>query len=76
MPTLLMLDLSLPKLNGLAVLRQMKTQAEWATIKVAVLTGTHDPLLLQEANELGAVAVLAKPVSAEQLGTLLEAAKI
>ena len=69
-PTMLILDWSLPKMNGLAVLRQVKGHSDWQKIRVVILSGSLDPGIAQQAKEMGAAAVMEKPPSAEQWRTL------
>src|SRR5688572_7288457 len=42
-PTMLILDWSLPKMNGVAVLREMKGYSDWQKIPVVILSGSLDP---------------------------------
>ena len=69
-PTMLILDWSLPKMNGVAVLREMKGYSDWQKIPVVILSGSLDPGIAVQAKEMGAAAVLEKPLRAEQLTTL------
>jgi two-component system response regulator len=61
-PILLLLDLKMPKVNGLEVLRQMKTSPELADIPVVMLSSSCEELDLKEAQQLGASAYVVKPV--------------
>jgi two-component system, response regulator len=61
-PALVLLDLNLPKLNGLEVLRRIKINERTRTIPVAVLTSSEWDLLSAESLRLGAEACLVKPV--------------
>jgi len=61
-PHLILLDLQLPKVNGLEVLRQIKAHPQTRSILVVVLTATHDPQDIQTSRRMGADACIVKPV--------------
>jgi CheY-like chemotaxis protein len=61
-PILLLLDLKMPKVNGLEVLRHMKESPELADIPVVMLSSSCEELDLREAQSLGASAYVVKPV--------------
>jgi two-component system response regulator len=61
-PILLLLDLKMPKVNGLEVLRTMKGSPELADIPVVMLSSSCEELDLKEAQKLGASAYVVKPV--------------
>lgn len=65
-PDLLLLDLKLPKLNGLEVLESIKKCDLLRTIPVVVLTSSKEQPDLKTAYELGANAYVVKPVVFEQ----------
>lgn len=58
----LLLDLNMPRLGGLEVLRRIKTDTELSRIPVFVLTTTDDPIELDRCYALGASACIVKPV--------------
>src|ERR1700679_3777427 len=61
-PILFLLDLKMPKVNGLEVLRRMKESPELADIPVVMLSSSREELDLKEAQRLGASAYVVKPV--------------
>lgn len=65
-PDLILLDLKLPKLNGLQVLEQIKKSDLLKTVPVVVLTSSKEQPDLKTAYELGANAYVVKPVVFEQ----------
>jgi CheY-like chemotaxis protein len=67
LPSLLMLDLKLPKVDGLQILRIIKDNPSWNGIRVAVVSGTIDPEDQRQVQELGGGRIIRKPVSAEDL---------
>lgn len=64
-PTLILLDLKMPKLGGLDVLRVIKGDAHLRVIPVVMLTSSREERDLAESYELGANAYVVKPVSFE-----------
>ncbi len=64
-PQMIILDLNMPGLNGIAVLRQLRAmQYRGGTI---LLTGSEDEKLLLEALDLGSMDVIGKPIDLERL---------
>jgi CheY-like chemotaxis protein len=61
-PILLLLDLKMPKVNGLDVLRKMRETPELGDIPVVMLSSSCEELDLKEAQQLGASAYVVKPV--------------
>lgn len=59
-PDLILLDLMLPKMSGLGLLRIVKNNPEIAHIPVVVLTALGDKMVEMEAVDLGAAACLNK----------------
>ncbi|MFZ2724915.1 MAG: response regulator [Methylococcaceae bacterium] len=64
------LDLGLPKMSGMELLRVLKTQANTAKIPVFIMSGAVDT---GEASSLGALGFLKKPVTRD---TIIESLKI
>ena len=60
----MVMDLNMPRLGGLEVLRQMKADDTLARIPVFVLTTTDNPSELERCYALGAAACIVKPVDA------------
>ncbi len=73
-PSLIFMDLRLPKLDGLSLLRKIKGDAELSSIPVVVLTtSTADPDI-QGAYAAQANAYLAKPLNYQEFKEHLQAA--
>ena len=66
-PDLIVLDLGLPYLNGMEVLRAVKGDPKTSHIPVIVITGHDNDAEYVRARELGADAFLNKPVSRDAL---------
>lgn len=62
LPVVILLDLKLPKVNGLEVLRQLKAHAALRTIPVVVLTTSTEEADVKAAYQLGANSYIVKPV--------------
>ena len=62
LPQLVLLDLHLPKLHGLEVLRRIKADRRLVEIPIVVLTASRSDRDIHEATRLGADAYLIKPV--------------
>lgn len=61
-PVFILLDLGLPKINGLEVLRQLKSHPKSSGIPVIVLTTSAEDQDIQEAYRLGCNSYIVKPV--------------
>ena len=61
-PELVLLDLKLPKVNGLEVLRAVKGDPRTRAIPVVVLTSSREERDLAESYRLGVNAYIQKPV--------------
>lgn len=66
-PDVVLLDLRLPGMDGMAVLRAIKTDERLRRIPVIVLSAHASQSTATAAYELGCDAYLTKPVSQEQL---------
>jgi CheY-like chemotaxis protein len=80
---LLLLDIRMPKVNGVQVLRQIKEDAELRKLPVTMLTTTDDPREVENCHILGCSNYITKPVDYDkfvvilrQLGLFLSVVKI
>ncbi|MHB8790332.1 MAG: response regulator [Desulfobulbaceae bacterium] len=64
-PKVILLDLKLPKMDGLEVLRQIKTDERTRTIPVVIVTSSREDPDIKAAYALGANSYVVKPVSAD-----------
>jgi CheY-like chemotaxis protein len=61
-PMLLLLDIKMPRVDGVEVLRQLKADPRTALVPVIMLTTTDDPREIQRCYELGCSVYITKPV--------------
>jgi two-component system response regulator len=73
MPTLVVLDLKLPKLDGLGVLKAIRADARTRFLPVVILTSSQEERDLISGYELGANSYVRKPVDFVEF---IDAAKV
>jgi len=71
-PHIVLLDLRLPKVDGLEVLRAIKTTKQLLSIPVVILTSSEAEKDIAQAYEYHANSYLVKPVGFEQFNELME----
>lgn len=62
LPAVILLDLKLPRVDGLEVLRQIKAHEKLRGVPIVVLTTSADSQDVRRAYELGANSYIVKPV--------------
>lgn len=71
-PAVVLLDLKLPKVDGIEVLRQIKQHPRFCVIPVVVLTTSEQSADIQAAYQLGANSYISKPVEFEKFMDISE----
>ncbi|MBT3533114.1 MAG: response regulator [Rhodospirillaceae bacterium] len=66
MPALILLDLKLPKVDGLEVLKRIRADERTRVVPVTVLTSSDEQKDMVESYNLGANSYVRKPVDFEQ----------
>ena len=69
---LLLLDIRMPKVDGIEVLRQVKADPALRKLPVSMLTTTDDPREVARCHELGCNNYLVKPVDYEKFSEEIE----
>ena len=64
------MDLNLPKIDGLEVLRRVKAEDRTRNIKVVVLSGSRRDDHIREAMQLGAAGYIVKPLDFENFSQM------
>src|SRR5580658_3189942 len=65
-PKLVLLDLKLPKVNGMEVLQQVKSDARTKTIPIVIMTSSKEERDLVSGYNLGVNSFIQKPVDFDQ----------
>ena len=66
MPTVVLLDLKLPKIDGLEVLRRLRADPRTKLVPVVVLTSSKEDQDLAQSYSIGVNSYIRKPVDFEQ----------
>ena len=69
---LLLLDIHMPKMDGVEVLRRIKADPVLRSMPVIMLTTTNDPREVKECYELGCSSYVTKPVNYQQFSEALK----
>jgi CheY-like chemotaxis protein len=69
---LLLLDIRMPKVDGVEVLRQIKADPELRKIPVIMLTTTDDPREVEKCHALGCSNYVVKPVDYEKFAQAIK----
>jgi CheY-like chemotaxis protein len=82
-PLLLVLDINMPRVDGVEVLRRVKADARTSKLPTVMLTTTDDPREVQRCYELGCSVYITKPVeyapfveALNRLGLFLQIVKV
>ena len=71
-PKVILLDLKLPKVNGLEVLKQLKSDPRTQVIPIGVMTSSAQDSDIIESYKLGVNSYIVKPVDFEQFNKAVE----
>jgi len=65
-PAVILLDLNLPRIDGLEVLKKIRSDDQLKLVSVVILTSSREERDLMEAYKLGANAYVVKPVNFQE----------
>lgn len=71
-PLLVLLDLNLPDMSGIDILKRLKGNEHLRTLPVVVLTTTDDRTEIQRCYELGCNVYITKPVNYEKFANAVQ----
>ncbi len=69
---LLLLDIRMPKINGIEILRRIKCDDKLKIIPVIILTTTGDPEIAKQCDELGSSGFITKPIEYDEFVTEIQ----
>jgi CheY-like chemotaxis protein len=75
-PTLVLLDLRLPKVDGIEVLRHARRDDVWKQVPVVVLTTSRENADIDAAYQLGVNSYIVKPVDFAAFARVVQTIKI
>jgi two-component system, response regulator len=73
LPAVILLDIKMPKINGIDVLRHIRSDPKFKTIPVIMVTSSREEKDLVESYNLGANSYVVKPVD---IGQFIDAIKV
>jgi two-component system response regulator len=71
-PKLVLLDIQMPKLNGIEVLRQIKADPRTRSMPVVVLTSSKESPDIQKCYDMGVNSYIVKPVNFESFADAIK----
>ena len=69
---MILADINMPNMDGLELLENIKSSAQWESIPVIMVTTESSQTKVMKAVELGAAGYIRKPFTAEQIKAKLE----
>ena len=72
LPALILLDLKLPKVDGLQVLRQIRANERTSRVPVVILTTSNEEQDITQSYDLGANSYIRKPVDFKQFVDVIQ----
>ena len=72
MPKIILLDLKMPKVDGIDVLKAIKSDPKTQAIPVIIMTSSHEETDLVKSYKLGVNSYIVKPVDFEKFAQVIE----
>jgi len=70
-PELVLLDLGLPDISGLEVLRHFRAASAWQQVRILVFTASHETENIVRAKQAGASGYVCKPIKPDTLADMV-----
>ena len=71
-PSVILLDIKMPRMDGLEVLKQLRTEDKWKRLPVVILSSSREESDLARSWDLGVNAYVLKPVDVQQFFTAVQ----
>ncbi|HEY4093485.1 MAG TPA: response regulator [Luteibacter sp.] len=71
-PAVILLDIKMPRKDGLEVLKELRTDERWKRVPVVILSSSREESDLARSWDLGVNAYVLKPVDAQQFFTAVQ----
>ncbi len=71
-PDLVLMDVTLPVINGLRATREIRGDEEFARLPIIIISAHDNEEIRRQATEAGGTAYISKPVEVEELKKLIE----
>jgi len=72
LPSLILMDIEMPNMNGLEMLRRLRRQATTSALPVIMITALKDTNLRRQAIDAGVTEYFTKPLSREGIARIRE----
>ena len=72
MPKLILLDLKMPRMDGIDVLKELKTDERMKTIPVVIMTSSSEETDLVRSYQIGVNSFVVKPVDFDKFADMVE----
>ncbi|MDR6938265.1 MULTISPECIES: response regulator [unclassified Luteibacter] len=71
-PAVILLDIKMPRMDGLEVLKQLRSEDKWKRLPVVILSSSREESDLARSWDLGVNAYVLKPVDVQQFFTAVQ----
>ena len=71
-PAVILLDIKMPRMDGLEVLRNLRSEEKWRRVPVVILSSSREESDLARSWDLGVNAYVLKPVDVQQFFTAVQ----
>ncbi len=71
-PAVILLDIKMPRMDGLEVLKQLRSEERWKRLPVVILSSSREESDLARSWDLGVNAYVLKPVDVQQFFTAVQ----